>query len=249
MGRHSNISVNVSGIGADEDEPLEVIQGQYNLYEVLGEGSFGKNIETMECDYFYHTIFIGLVMRGKDMVTGDAVAVKVFKSVFNVSEMRRDDNLKEADMLKRLDHVNIIKLIKVVDDDIGIFLIFPLMTCTLYEEIHKKSLIMSPHRVKAIAIMILSAIEHLNKKKMMHRDLKPNNILVHPSGDIKICDFGLAQIYVEKEVFRKICGTYNYMAPEMLLGFGYGYEVDMWVSKTIFLISFIFLSIYVKKER
>lgn len=172
---------------------------------------------------------VGIVARGIDLKTNDSVAVKVFKSSVYGYNKKRDENLKEAEMINSVDHENVISLIEVIEDEWGIVLIFPLMSRTLHEEINAENFECTPQRARAVAIMLMSAIEHMAQRKILHRDLKPNNILVDANGNIKICDFGLATKYSENEYFMQICGTYNYMAPEMLLRFGYGNKVDIWV--------------------
>ncbi|KAJ0408385.1 hypothetical protein P43SY_003111 [Pythium insidiosum] len=78
-----------------------------------------------------------------------------------------------------------------------------------------------------LAEMIL-ALEHLHSKGIIHRDLKPENVLISAEGHVKLTDFGLAKECGEGAHLNTVCGTKEYMAPEMLLGKGYDAAVDWW---------------------
>lgn len=153
-------------------------------------------------------------------------AIKMFKSTLFGVDSKRTENMMEAEIVKSVCHDYIIKLIDVIDCQMGLILIFPMMKSNLFDDIYVNN--SSPDLVK-IAIMLLKGIQFMYSKHIMHRDLKPENILVDEFGCIKICDFGLATEYKENDFFMTICGTYRYMAPEMLLKFGYKNAVDIWV--------------------
>lgn len=132
--------------------------------------------------------------------------------------------------MEKLDHINVIKLIDVLDDEMGVFLVFPLMKSTLHDTIYAEDFECTTDYAKEVAIMLLKGLDYMNQNTIMHRDLKPSNILVDENGILKICDFGFATKYKKEEFFMEICGTYPYMAPEILLRYGYQSIVDVWVS-------------------
>lgn len=140
----------------------------------------------------------------------------------------REEQLNEAGIVGSCDHANIIKLIDVIDDIEGVHLIFPFVRSTLFDEIYMEHQI-SMERIKYVIKSLLSAIDYLHSKIIIHRDLKPSNILVNDSGHIKLCDFGLAVRSKKDEFFMQVCGTKSYMAPEMLMKYGYNWKVDIWV--------------------
>ena len=72
------------------------------------------------------------------------------------------------------------------------------------------------------------AVEFLHNKGIIHRDLKPENILLSSTGHVAITDFGFAKETGDSENNRTLCGTSEYMAPEMLVRSGYGKSVDWW---------------------
>lgn len=76
---------------------------------------------------------------------------------------------------------------------------------------------------------IVQGLKYLHSKHIIHRDLKLGNLFVDDKMNIKIGDFGLAtKLEFEKEKKRTVCGTPNYIAPEILEGKGYTYKVDIW---------------------
>lgn len=75
---------------------------------------------------------------------------------------------------------------------------------------------------------ILLALEHLHKHNIIYRDLKPENVLITSDGYIKITDFGLSKISDQHQETKTICGTPEYLAPEILFKLGYGKEIDFW---------------------
>lgn len=136
------------------------------------------------------------------MKTSGVIAMKIFKTTIFGFDTKREENLKEATMIKNLKHNNIIQLIDVLEDEMGIFLIFPIMKCTLHDEIYADDFTCTPQRVRSVAKMMMKGVDHMVQNKIVHRDLKPSNILVDEDGSIKICDFGLACGYKKKRVFH-----------------------------------------------
>ncbi|KAK8895740.1 hypothetical protein M9Y10_013624 [Tritrichomonas musculus] len=91
-----------------------------------------------------------------------------------------------------------------------------------------KGIFFSPKQIKIYLAELVLALEHLHKMGIIFRDLKPSNILIAKDGNIKITDFGLAKNIIESGKTKSLCGTHEYLAPEMLLGNYYGFSVDWW---------------------
>ena len=72
------------------------------------------------------------------------------------------------------------------------------------------------------------ALGHLHSKKIVHRDLKPENILIDVDGYLRLTDFGLAKVLKQQERRNSLCGTPDYIAPEILTGEGHSFPVDWW---------------------
>jgi serine/threonine protein kinase len=77
-------------------------------------------------------------------------------------------------------------------------------------------------------VQVLEAFEYLHSKNILHRDLKPENILINKDGDLKVCDFGWSAEYSDFEVRSTLCGTCEYMAPEVVFHQRQTKKTDIW---------------------
>lgn len=120
--------------------------------------------------------------------------------------------------MRCITHENIIQLHEVYETEKSIYLVLELIQGKSLQEVLKKSTFKDTYsEVKIINMIrsILDALAYLASKGIMHRDLKPDNILLDKGEKIKIVDFGLATfIHVDEYIFKK-CGTPGYIAPEV----------------------------------
>ena len=77
------------------------------------------------------------------------------------------------------------------------------------------------------AAQILATVEQLHNKKVIYRDLKPENVMLNSDGQARLIDFGFARKVTTDRAFTN-CGTLGYTAPEVLKGHGYGFSADLW---------------------
>lgn len=84
------------------------------------------------------------------------------------------------------------------------------------------------NQAKFFAAQVAMALAHLHSKKIIYRDLKPENVLVGEDGYLLVADFGLAKFVQQGELANSFCGTAEYLAPEMLIGNGHDFTVDWW---------------------
>ena len=188
---------------------------RYRKTEFLGEGQFAT------------------VFKAEDTEDDDRiVAVKKIK-IGGKSEVRDGINrtaLREIKLLQELNHPNIIGLRDVLGHKSNISLIFDFMDTDLEVIIRDPSILLTPGHVKAYAIMALQGIEYLHHNWILHRDLKPNNLLLDKNGVLKITDFGLAKAFGSpNRVLTHQVVTRWYRSPELLFGARlYGTGVDMW---------------------
>lgn len=88
---------------------------------------------------------------------------------------------------------------------------------------------MSEERSQVIACDLVSALYYLHSKRIVHRDIKPQNVLVDTGGVAKLCDFGFARLMnQDTHMLRSVKGTPLYMAPELIEEIPYDHNVDVW---------------------
>jgi len=125
----------------------------------------------------------------------------------------------EMQIMKKLDHPNILRIYEVFQDQKRYYLITELCTGgELFDEIAKKS-VFSEKDAAIIIEQILEAISYCHSKSIVHRDLKPENILIDSANknNIKVIDFGTSQKMNESNKMNQAFGTSYYIAPEVLV--------------------------------
>lgn len=127
--------------------------------------------------------------------------------------------LNEIDIMRALNHDNIIKLYEVYETEKSIYLVIELIEGKPLQDILTSPSFRNQNveaRTTKIIFQILDALSYLASKGIMHRDLKPDNILIDKNDKVKIADFGLATYVDVPEYIFKKCGTPGYIAPEVL---------------------------------
>ena len=132
----------------------------------------------------------------------------------------------EKNVLLKTDHPFIMKMVKYLKNENYIFFINEYIKGKeLWDVIRDIGLLNKEQTQFYIASMLL-AINYLHKKKIIYRDIKPENVMVNSKGYIKIIDFGTVKEI--KDRTSTVIGTSHYMAPEITKGEGYSFEVDIW---------------------
>jgi calcium/calmodulin-dependent protein kinase I len=171
-----------------------------------------------------------IVYLAVNKATNQHFAVKVI----NKKDLGKDyeKNLKmEVDILKKVNHPNIIALKELFDTPDKLYLIMELVTGgELFDKIVEKGSY-TESEASQLVRKIVSAVDYLHNLGIVHRDLKPENLLLKRADndlEIAIADFGLSKIVGQQMMMQTACGTPSYVAPEVLNASGYGKEVDMW---------------------
>lgn len=124
--------------------------------------------------------------------------------------------INEIDIMRTLDHENVIKLYEVYETEKSIYLVLELIQGKSLQEVLKKGMFKDNEaRITNVISSIIEALAYLASKGVMHRDLKPDNILLDKGDKVKIVDFGLATFIDLPEYIFKKCGTPGYIAPEV----------------------------------
>lgn len=168
------------------------------------------------------TIF-GFQAEEEVKMSEEALAVKTISL--------RKGSLKELSILQSLDHPNIVKLLLYHKSDKELHLLCQKMAVTLYDKLDHEGAF-DLEETLLLALQLFRALEYLEEEFVLHRDIKPTNILLNEAlKHLKLCDFGCAQ-----RLDNESSGTYSsymcsrfYRAPELLLGLqNYDYKVDIW---------------------
>ena len=138
---------------------------------------------------------------------------------------------REIKILKKIDHPNIIKLYTTIDTGKQVVLVMEYIGKTsLYQYLKSKpKKRISEQETKKIFRRIIMGIQYLHSKKIAHRDIKLDNIMVNENYDVKIIDFGFSLFTTNNKKLNLHCGTPSYMAPELVAKKDYlGQPVDVW---------------------
>ena len=179
-----------------------VFAQRYQLEEFVGKGG------------------MALVFRATDMRTGHDVAVKILRPEFNSDKEFLERFQREAVAASKMSHHNIVNLLDVGSEDGYQYLVLEFVSGrTLKAVIADKGKL--PENVAGqIGVRILSALQHAHNNGIIHRDVKPENVLVNAEGHIKVSDFGIARVAGSNTLSKddKVIGSAMYFSPEQARG-------------------------------
>jgi serine/threonine protein kinase len=137
--------------------------------------------------------------------------------------------LREIAIQSRLDHKNIVQLLAVFFDDENVYLVLELCwRGSLYDQLQRKGRL-SEQEAKVYCRQLTSALVFMQEQSVIHRDLKPDNVLLNHKGELKLADWG-SSVYAPPpgSTVSEFIGTLDYLAPEMIARRGYSHRVDNW---------------------
>lgn len=187
---------------------------QFQQLEKLGEGTYAT------------------VYKGKNRTLGTYVALKEIN--LDSEEGTPSTAIREISLMKELKHENIVTLYDVIHTENKLTLVFEYMDNDLkrYMDIHgyNSSGALDPRTVKSFMYQLLRGILFCHDNRVLHRDLKPQNLLINSKGVLKLGDFGLARAFgIPVNTFSNEVVTLWYRAPDVLLGSrNYSTSIDMW---------------------
>lgn len=184
--------------------------GKYRLLKTIGKGNFAR------------------VMLARHVLTNNEVAIKIIdKTQLNPNSLEK--LFREVSIMKLLQHPNIVKLYEVIETDKTLYLVMEYVNNGEVFEYLVKNGRMKENIARQKFRQIVSAVQYLHSKKIIHRDLKAENLLLDQNLDVKIVDFGFSNMFVEGNKMDTYCGSPPYAAPELFQGKKYdGPEVDVW---------------------
>eukprot|EP00048_Salpingoeca_helianthica_P006283 m.96728 g.96728 ORF g.96728 m.96728 type:complete len:665 (+) comp13955_c0_seq1:275-2269(+) len=184
--------------------------GNYQMSKTVGKGNFAK------------------VKLARHVLTGVEVAIKIIdKTTLNQSSLAK--LMREVDIMKRLDHPNIVKLFEVIDTDKTLYLVMEYANGGEVFDFLVAHGRMKEREARIKFRQIVSAVQYLHAQLIVHRDLKAENLLLDGEMNIKIADFGFSNHYNPGTKLGTFCGSPPYAAPELFQGKQYdGPEVDVW---------------------
>ncbi|KAJ8664443.1 hypothetical protein QAD02_006105 [Eretmocerus hayati] len=180
---------------------------EYDVLKQVGEGSFGQ------------------VFKARRKCDGATVAYKVTRKKGR-SPKELESLRRECEIQKDMRHPNIIQMLDSFETKTEIVVVTEYVEKELYEILGKAGRL-SEERAQVIACDLVSALHYLHSKRIVHRDMKPQNVLLDTNGVAKLCDFGFA-CHMESYFLRSIKGTPLYMAPELINEKLYDHNVDLW---------------------
>jgi len=180
----------------------------------------------------------GVVFKGKNTKTGEIVAMKKIR-LESEDEGVPSTAIREISLLKELQHPNIVCLMDVLMQEAKLYLIFEYLTMDLKKYMDTnipKDGQMDAKLTKSYTYQLLQGMLFCHQRRVLHRDMKPQNLLIDKNGCIKIADFGLARAFgIPVRVYTHEVVTLWYRAPEVLLGSPkYSCPIDIWSIGTIF---------------
>ncbi|XP_011902936.1 PREDICTED: cyclin-dependent kinase 15 isoform X5 [Cercocebus atys] len=196
--------------------PFGAASSYLNL-EKLGEGSYAT------------------VYKGISRINGQLVALKVIS--MNAEEGVPFTAIREASLLKGLKHANIVLLHDIIHTKETLTFVFEYMHTDLAQYMSQHPGGLHPHNVRLFMFQLLRGLAYIHHQHVLHRDLKPQNLLISHLGELKLADFGLARAKsIPSQTYSSEVVTLWYRPPDALLGATeYSSELDIWGAGCIFI--------------
>uniref|UniRef100_A0ACB8FKK7 Serine/threonine-protein kinase plk1 n=1 Tax=Sphaerodactylus townsendi TaxID=933632 RepID=A0ACB8FKK7_9SAUR len=196
------------------EELLDPRSGRrYSVGRFLGKGGFAKCYELTEAG----------------AAGGAVLAGKVVPKALLMTAPQRQKMAMEVAIHRTLQHRHVVAFHGFFEDPNFVFVVLELCRRRSLLELHKRRKMLTEPEVRYYLRQIVLGCQYLHANKVIHRDLKLGNIFLNDDMEVKIGDFGLAtKVEYEGERKKTLCGTPNYIAPEVLSKKGHSFEVDIW---------------------
>ena len=223
-----------------------IAKGEVELY-CLDKDNFKANLSNLMLDYLNISLYlhdetvslkdllfikeigkgnygsVSLVMNKK---TKFPYAIKAICKSLIIKDDLAENILLEKNIILKIDHPFIVKLVKSLKDENNIYFLLEYVKGKELFEVIRDIGYLSKEQTNFYIASIMTAINYLHERKIIYRDIKPENIMVIKNGYLKLIDFGTAKEIEDRT--KTIIGTPHYMAPEVILGREYSFPVDFW---------------------
>jgi tRNA A-37 threonylcarbamoyl transferase component Bud32 len=199
-----------------QDRSERLLAGRYRLGDVLGRGGMGT------------------VWRAEDETLGRTVAVKElrFPSSIDEDEKRRliTRTLREAKAIARIRNNGAVTVFDVVDEDNRPWIVMELVEGKSLAEVIREDGVLTPTRAAEVGLAILDVLRSAHREGILHRDVKPSNVLISEDGRVVLTDFGIAQVEGDPSITSTgmLVGAPSYISPERARGHKPGPAADLW---------------------
>ncbi|XP_019184433.1 PREDICTED: serine/threonine-protein kinase AtPK2/AtPK19-like [Ipomoea nil] len=211
--RQSSFENSIAGDSTVQERsllPKSVGLEDFEVLKVVGQGAFGKVYQVQKID------------------TSEIFAMKVMRKDKVLDKSQTEYMISERNILTKIDHPFIVQLKYSFQTKYRLYLVLDFVNGGhLFFQLCRQGLFRED-LARIYTAEIVSAVSHLHDKGIIHRDLKPENILLDAEGHVVLTDFGLAKQFDENSRFNSLCGTVEYMAPEIILGKGHDKAADWW---------------------
>ncbi|NP_001307141.1 serine/threonine-protein kinase AtPK1/AtPK6 [Solanum lycopersicum] len=218
VGTHqTECSDGIEEISGDEGSAVTKFgPGDFEILRMIGKGSFGKVFQVKMKGY------------GGEGEGDGILAMKVMRKDTVIKNNHVDYMRAERDILTKVEHPFIVQLRYSFQTKSKLYLILDFINGGhLFYHLYRQG-IFSEDQARIYAAEIVSAVSHLHQRGIVHRDLKPENILMDGDGHVMLTDFGLAKEIDESSRSNSMCGTMEYMAPEIIQSKGHNKDADWW---------------------
>lgn len=210
-----HLHINGNSLNCDSMTSKRKLDEEFEKICTIGRGSYG------------------VVYKVRRRASGDIAALKRVRlnpSVLGSEEGIPSSSLREIAALKNLNHPNILQLHDIIHTGTSLYLVFEHLDQDLKKTLYETQSGFNIKIVRSFMCQLLKAISFCHSRRILHRDIKLQNLLVNKNGIVKLADFGLARgMAMPLQVYTKDVVTLWYRAPELLLGSEiYGPAVDVW---------------------
>ncbi|MEG3629398.1 serine/threonine-protein kinase [Streptomyces poriticola] len=199
-----------------QDNSARLLAGRYRLGDVLGRGGMGT------------------VWRAEDETLGRTVAVKELRFPSNIDEEEKrrliTRTLREAKAIARIRNNSAVTVYDVVDEDDRPWIVMELVEGKSLAEAIREDGLLEPRRAAEVGLAVLDVLRSAHRQGILHRDVKPSNVLIAEDGRVVLTDFGIAQVEGDPSITSTgmLVGAPSYIAPERARGHKPGPAADLW---------------------